>query len=1167
MARDFRSDRIRINKVVTSASYDASDRHWPGMSFYSASAASGYAGLLEDANMLNSVGTDVGFFVSGSKDSRELKTWGGVSLFGGDVVVSGTLYAEKQVIEVDESVTGSLSVSGSLFVSGSARIGVYGTGSFTPSFNDVTLLVTADSRHNASLQRHTASILIHEQGDNDGGRLLFTNEVDDKGEHGVSHAWHIYGKPAAEGSNFDASMNFYYNDGDNDGTGANAVRITGDGKVAVGHKVVYPHAEFEVQNVDAAYGGGTSTILISADTASSASLGFRKEVTNDPAAAISLTADNNLSISMLNDDGEDKDIIFNVNDGGVATEAMRILGSEAYVGIGTADPNVLLEVNSDDDGGTVVRIAQHDDTSADGPNLQLVNANGTHASPSNTLEGDFIGSFQFMGYDDSGYDTGCQIYGVATGDWTDSSSPADMHFRTVPNGSSTTVDRLIIKDDGKIGIGTASPPTLLEVTSDSEDGTYVYISQYVDGEVDGPKLGLVGANGTHDAPGVNAQGDELGSILFIGYDSAARRVGAEIKSEAAQAWSSGDAPGSLIFSTTPEASTDPAEAMRITRGQRVGIGTNNPGAKLEIKTANADNHAGVLIDMDETGAYVALQVDSEASTSAVSIQGKYPITIDQDHADGYGAWISRNIDEIGSNPLVNIVDDNATNTQTTLMVQQDGTGDILNLFNDTTERLTVTYDGKVGIGTDTPSSMLEINSDVSNIAIATLSQHSADADGPNLQLQSARGTHAVPAICDDGDFLGELGYRGYDGNSYDTWAQIYAQVEGTPGLGSHPGKLIFRTCDDGATALGIRMVIMPGGRVGIGDNSPNHQLDVDGNIGMTAGSFLNWGDTDGALGYGLLDDGGTIQFKNSGGAWADIGGPGGSTTEVQINNAGVLDGDPNLTWDAGAKALVIAGDVAIADSIVHIGDVDTKISFTDDQINLYAGGFNALSTKEGAVDAVSINPDQAACVFDVQSVNNSAALKVWAGAASTERVEIFSQNSTDNSNDDVLFFVSGSTTHLHDQDQGRSLFAGDVTVSGSLRVGAVGATIYRMTSLAAGTQSWDDAAEPVSTRVIADNSFSDSRIFGLPTGIEHNGRTITLKMMDIDTGGLVKLDPGMASPGTNDQIEDYTSPGTMLAAGVDVSFGTAALSNAYTYQAFWVESTQKMLWFFVGGTS
>jgi len=58
---------------------------------------------------------DVNFFVSGSKDSRATSTRG-TALFGGDLVVSGTLYAEKQVIEVDEYSTGSLHVSGSLFV-------------------------------------------------------------------------------------------------------------------------------------------------------------------------------------------------------------------------------------------------------------------------------------------------------------------------------------------------------------------------------------------------------------------------------------------------------------------------------------------------------------------------------------------------------------------------------------------------------------------------------------------------------------------------------------------------------------------------------------------------------------------------------------------------------------------------------------------------------------------------------------------------------------------------------------------------------------------------------------------------------------------------------------------------------------------------------------------
>ena len=67
---------------------------------------------------------DVNFWVSGSKNSKRSSGPGahgngycGTAVFGGDLVVSGTLYAERQVIEVD------ISKSGSLFVSGSAEIG------------------------------------------------------------------------------------------------------------------------------------------------------------------------------------------------------------------------------------------------------------------------------------------------------------------------------------------------------------------------------------------------------------------------------------------------------------------------------------------------------------------------------------------------------------------------------------------------------------------------------------------------------------------------------------------------------------------------------------------------------------------------------------------------------------------------------------------------------------------------------------------------------------------------------------------------------------------------------------------------------------------------------------------------------------------------------------
>ena len=74
---------------------------------------------------------DAFLFVSGAKDRRGNASYRGTSVFGGDVVISGTLYAEKQVIEVEDSVTGSLMVSGALFVSGGAVVkGFRGAGEY-----------------------------------------------------------------------------------------------------------------------------------------------------------------------------------------------------------------------------------------------------------------------------------------------------------------------------------------------------------------------------------------------------------------------------------------------------------------------------------------------------------------------------------------------------------------------------------------------------------------------------------------------------------------------------------------------------------------------------------------------------------------------------------------------------------------------------------------------------------------------------------------------------------------------------------------------------------------------------------------------------------------------------------------------------------------------------
>ena len=113
MPKDFKASQTRTSALIGSGTQGAQ----PGLLIYSASDATNFEGG-HQADMLSDVGSDVFLFVSGAKNSRS-----GVTLFGGDIVISGSLYTENLIAEVDLSTTGSTSVSGSLFVSSSATLG------------------------------------------------------------------------------------------------------------------------------------------------------------------------------------------------------------------------------------------------------------------------------------------------------------------------------------------------------------------------------------------------------------------------------------------------------------------------------------------------------------------------------------------------------------------------------------------------------------------------------------------------------------------------------------------------------------------------------------------------------------------------------------------------------------------------------------------------------------------------------------------------------------------------------------------------------------------------------------------------------------------------------------------------------------------------------------
>jgi len=156
------------------------------------------------------------------------------------------------------------------------------------------------------------------------------------------------------------------------------------------------------------------------------------------------------------------------------------------------------------------------------------------------------------------------------------------------------------------------------------------------------------------------------------------------------------------------------EVLTVTDGGKVGIGTATPAAKVEIEVADSEDLGGLHIDLNETGVHNALVVDSESTNSHTAIiRGKYGAKIEQDISSGYALLVERDIAEAGSWPLAHFHDDNTSNSQTTMKIQQDGTGDILNLFDGATEVLTVTDGGKVGLGVAAPSAVLEVRQEES----------------------------------------------------------------------------------------------------------------------------------------------------------------------------------------------------------------------------------------------------------------------------------------------------------------------------------------------------------------------------------------------------------------------------------------------------------------------
>jgi len=139
------------------------------------------------------------------------------------------------------------------------------------------------------------------------------------------------------------------------------------------------------------------------------------------------------------------------------------------------------------------------------------------------------------------------------------------------------------------------------------------------------------------------------------------------------------------------------------------------------------------------------------------------------------------------------------------------------------------------------------------------------------------------------------------------------------------------------------------------------------NIGLAKFTYLNAGGTFGASGYGFKNNGGTIQFRNNGGSWADVvtagggGSPGGSQHEVQIN-----DGSSGFT--ASSKFSFNSSTVLLKLGNHDGSGNDTYISMSDSGggIHCSALGLATIGDYEGRVNGTYISVDDVNEIIRVQ---------------------------------------------------------------------------------------------------------------------------------------------------------------------------------------------------------
>lgn len=450
------------------------------------------------------------------------------------------------------------------------------------------------------------------------------------------------------------------------------------------------------------------------------------------------------------------------------------------VGIGAATPQTLLDVRG----------------SASGPKLDLVQ-NSTGA-------GDLTGLRFAVTTATNARKAGIFFERNSAVDGRGTLHFANNNITAASNEVGVSDARMSILSNGNVGVGTVNPVGIFDVVVDGSSAD-AFVRSYRD-NVNHAKIHGLANRGTMAAPTALQANDYALELLGRTYDTTNtnRNTLGRVIIGAEGGHTNTSTPGFVSFATTPATTVADVERMRITSTGLVGIGTQTPGAMLDIAQQNANVTNGPALQITDTtapGAFIRLADGTNVASAYVpTLWGKAigsnrvglmllgePGT---DTNGGANAGIQINA-RLDSAALVN--------------------APLLTVFNYTDEKLRVTAGGKVGIGTNNPISQLHAENSANSGTVT---------DNSDILIKSVN-RNATLSL---------------DALSTATTSVIFS------GSGTQLGRINYAPSNNSMqfqTNNVERMRIDTNGYVGVGTTAPSARLDVqapDASTGFNGGS-------------------------------------------------------------------------------------------------------------------------------------------------------------------------------------------------------------------------------------------------------------------------------------------------------------------------------------------